>query len=282
MKNQLRSPNGSGYIYLLRPTPELWTLALPHRTQIVYTPDTAFILAKLCIRPGSKCIEAGTGSGSFTHALARQVAPTGKVYTFEFHEKRHELNTVEFKSHGLHDIVTAQHRDVCADGFDVPRGEPEAAFLDLPAPWEAIPHLPSVFTRNRVARVCCFSPCIEQVLATHSALRKHGFANITTYDLYYRNWESRQVQMRSVDDAVARLLDIRTRIKEGRKKEPTENQRKLKPEEGDGLNWLVVGRGEKDLQTHTSFLTFGELMPLIDGTVSSTLADNAPVEPVDL
>ena len=201
------------------------------------------------------------------------MAPTGKVYTFEFHEKRHELNTVEFKSHGLDGIVTAQHRDVCSDGFAVPKGDPEAAFLDLPAPWEAIPHLPGVFNRNRMGRVCCFSPCIEQVLSTHAALRKHGFTNITTYDIYYRSWEARPVQMRSVDEAVDRLLDIRTRVKEGRKKEPKENVRKRKPEDGDGIDWTVVGRSPTEIQTHTSFLTFGELMPLIDGVQPSTITD---------
>ena len=169
---------------------------------------------------------------------------------------------MDFKAHGLDEIVTAQHRDVCADGFDVPKGEPDAAFLDLPAPWEAIPNLPSLFTRTRVARVCCFSPCIEQVLSTHSALRKHGFTNITTYDLYYRNWEARPIHMRSVEEACSNLLDIRTRIKEGRRREPKENPKKRKPEEGDGLNWMVVGRGDTGIQLHTSFLTFGELMPL--------------------
>jgi tRNA (adenine57-N1/adenine58-N1)-methyltransferase len=27
------------YAFVLHPTPELWTLCLPHRTQIIYTPD---------------------------------------------------------------------------------------------------------------------------------------------------------------------------------------------------------------------------------------------------
>lgn len=52
--------SGRGFIHLLRPTPELWTLALPHRTQILYVADIAFITSYLGIRKGSKVIEAGT------------------------------------------------------------------------------------------------------------------------------------------------------------------------------------------------------------------------------
>lgn len=52
--------SGRGFIYLLRPTPELWTLALPHRTQILYLADIAFITSYLDIKKGSKVIEAGS------------------------------------------------------------------------------------------------------------------------------------------------------------------------------------------------------------------------------
>ena len=48
-------------------------MALPHRTQVVYTPDYSYILQRLKVRPGSRIIEAGAGSGSFTHASARAV-----------------------------------------------------------------------------------------------------------------------------------------------------------------------------------------------------------------
>ncbi|KAI9871070.1 MAG: tRNA (adenine-N(1)-)-methyltransferase catalytic subunit trm61, partial [Pleopsidium flavum] len=93
----------TGFVHLLPPTPESWTTSLPHRTQVVYTPDYSYILHRLRVRPGSVIIEAGAGSGSFTHAAARAVFDgyqnehesrsrkrkrTGKVWSYEFHEQR--------------------------------------------------------------------------------------------------------------------------------------------------------------------------------------------------
>lgn len=48
-----------GWAYVLQPNPELWTLTLPHRTQIIYTPDISMILYQLEIKPGSVVIESG-------------------------------------------------------------------------------------------------------------------------------------------------------------------------------------------------------------------------------
>jgi len=149
----------SGFAHILPPTPELWTASLPHRTQVVYTPDYSYILQRLRVRPGSTIIEAGAGSGSFTHAAARAVfngyprgtgeegisnstpgstKRTGKVYSFEYHEPRCEQLKQEIKDHGLEGIVQITHRDVYEDGFLLPDGsspQATAVFLDLPAPW---------------------------------------------------------------------------------------------------------------------------------------------------
>ncbi|MCJ1387058.1 tRNA (adenine-N(1)-)-methyltransferase catalytic subunit trm61 [Xylographa soralifera] len=157
----------TGFAHLLPPTPETWTTSLPHRTQVVYTPDYSYILQRLRVRPGSVVIEAGAGSGSFTHAAARAVyngysdvatqtndqasqpksrKRIGKIWSFEFHEQRVEKLKEEIRDHGLDGLVEITHRDVCADGFSVFKDgaqtvQAEAVFLDLPAPWIALKHL---------------------------------------------------------------------------------------------------------------------------------------------
>ncbi|KAL7270378.1 tRNA (adenine-N(1)-)-methyltransferase catalytic subunit trm61 [Rhizina undulata] len=179
----------SGFLHVLAPTAELWTTSLPHRTQVVYTPDSSYILHRLQVRPGTVLIEAGAGSGSFSHAAVRAVyhgypdgreggktkdKKLGKIYSYEFHKERVGKLKEEIDNHGLDGLVEVIHRDVCKNGFLLKRrkglvkaaedkndeqagtveeeeeyGEdfedisPEASaiFLDLPAPWLAIPHL---------------------------------------------------------------------------------------------------------------------------------------------
>lgn len=158
----------SGFVHILPPTPEIWTLSLPHRTQVVYTSDYSYILHRLRARPGTRIIEAGAGSGSFTHAAARAVygrsttaqTSPGHVFSFEFHNERYRTMQVELVSHGLasnkgagstdgddgsdNGVVTLTNRDVYEHGFLLDDGSSPAAdavFLDLPAPWRALQHL---------------------------------------------------------------------------------------------------------------------------------------------
>lgn len=116
---KLGSNTGRGFLYLLYPTPELWTLVLPHRTQILYIADISFVMNYLNLKPGMSMIESGTGSGSFSHSIARTLAPTGHLYTFEYHQERVNAAKKEFEEHGLSDMVTLRCRDVCKDGFDL-------------------------------------------------------------------------------------------------------------------------------------------------------------------
>ncbi|XP_046669191.1 tRNA (adenine(58)-N(1))-methyltransferase catalytic subunit TRMT61A [Homalodisca vitripennis] len=177
-----------GWAYVLHPTPELWTLTLPHRTQIIYTPDISMIILQLELRPGSVIVESGTGSGSLTHALARSVRPTGHVYTFDFHEQRVSVAQEEFSAHGLGAVVTSRHRDVCKQGFgEELTGRADAVFLDLPHPWLVIEHAIRTI-KDSGGRFCSFSPCIEQVQKTCETLHAEGFTDIETMECLRREY----------------------------------------------------------------------------------------------
>ena len=69
----------------------------------------------------------------------RTLAPDGHLHTFDFHAERTDKARQEFEEHGLGHLVTATHRDVCAEGFGL-ENRADGVFLDLPHPWEVISH----------------------------------------------------------------------------------------------------------------------------------------------
>jgi len=125
-------------------------------------------------------VESGTGSGSLTLSLGRTVAPTGHVYTFEYHEQRAKIAQELFERAGQY-CVSVVNRDVIQDGFLRPGNEAEgpfahAAMIDLPAPWAVVEKLSQVLLP--AGRFCGFSPCVEQVQRTCDALREAGFVDV--------------------------------------------------------------------------------------------------------
>ncbi|KAG8344559.1 putative tRNA methyltransferase complex subunit [Trypanosoma vivax] len=202
---------------------DLWTLAVPHRTQIIYDTDIAMIVFNLRLRPGCRVAEAGTGSGSLTHSLARTVAPDGVIYTFDFHRRRCLEALQEFRRNGLPAaLVRCNWRDVCSTaletdesviqglscqeelkedvgdgvdkfekggseepklGFGLPQYYVDAVFLDVPSPWLAISNVLHILRPGGM--LCTFSPCIEQTQRTAQRLRQapHEFIDIRTVEV---------------------------------------------------------------------------------------------------
>lgn len=73
------------------------------------------------------------------------------MYTFDFHEQRVQKAQDEFKLHCIGDLVTVQHRDVCAKGFGK-EDMADALFLDLPCPWDALPFARKTLKKNGKTR----------------------------------------------------------------------------------------------------------------------------------
>lgn len=242
-----------GFAHILPPTPELWTVSLPHRTQVVYTPDYSFILQKLMARPGDTIIEAGAGSGSFTHASARAVfngyppgddhnltnghrtsrrQRYGKVCSFEYHEPRSKQLQQEVRDHNLEGLVTVTHRDVYENGFLLEDGVSPGAdviFLDLPEPRKALEHLvrlpldgsASALNPKSAARLCTFSPCIEQVQQTVETMQRLGWVEISTFEVQHKRLDVRRDMtslnyegLRGVNASAANVEEAVEKLKE--------------------------------------------------------------------
>lgn len=186
-----KAQSSRGFIYALAPTPALWSMAMYHRTQVVYPTDSAIISMYLDLRPGSVIVESGTGAGSASVAFARTVAPHGRVLTFEFHEDRAEAARMEFESLGLSDIICVHAgHDVLSTGFStVADGSADAVFLDLPAPYDVIVEAARVLRPD--GTLCSFSPCIEQVQQTCEKLRAGPFHSVRTVTAPTRTYETR-------------------------------------------------------------------------------------------
>lgn len=131
-----RSASGK-YIRLLLPSPELWTLSIKQRTQIVQDLDQSMVVFMLGLRPGMHVLESGTGSGAMSHAILRTISPNGHLHTFEFNEARAREARVDFEHNRVGHLVTVRHADICQElgtlNVDGEGGE-ELAAVPLPVP----------------------------------------------------------------------------------------------------------------------------------------------------
>lgn len=240
---------GSGFVHLLAPTPELWTLVLSHRTQILYIADISFVVAYLELVPGCVVLESGTGSGSLTTSLARAVAPYGRVHTFDFHEQRAASAREDFEKNGLSSLITVNVRDIQGEGFpEEYRGAADAVFLDLPQPWLPIPSVGLMLKKDGV--LCSFSPCIEQVQRACEAM-KTCFTDIRTFEILLRTYEVRDIALKSVtsDEACVGPLPQKRRMSTT----PGENT------DCPQRTSSILVRPCSSARGHTGYLTFARL-----------------------
>ncbi|XP_023516030.1 tRNA (adenine(58)-N(1))-methyltransferase catalytic subunit TRMT61A isoform X2 [Cucurbita pepo subsp. pepo] len=244
--------NKGGFVYLLAPTPELWTLVLSHRTQILYIADISFVIMFLEIVPGCLILESGTGSGSLTTSLARAVAPTGHVYTFDFHEQRAASAREDFEKTGLTSLVTVGVRDVQGQGFPEEFvGLADSVFLDLPQPWLAIPSAERMLKQDGV--LCSFSPCIEQVQRSAETLRSK-FTDIRTFEVLLRTYEVREGKTESSQVEGGGSVELPPCKKRVRSKQANNT---------NGDSSTVMVRPCSEARGHTGYLTFARLRCLL-------------------
>jgi tRNA (adenine57-N1/adenine58-N1)-methyltransferase len=134
---------GSPFV-LLQPSMADILVETRRNTQIMYPKDIGFILLAMDINPGKHILEAGTGSGAFTTALASAVGPTGRVTTYESRPEFQHLAHKNLDRLGLADRVDFKLRDI-AEGFD--ERNIDAVFSIYPTTQDYIPKPKKLRTR---------------------------------------------------------------------------------------------------------------------------------------
>ncbi|HRQ33544.1 MAG TPA: methyltransferase domain-containing protein, partial [Anaerolineales bacterium] len=124
---QVFSHLGSPF-FLLQPSLADLLINLPRTTQIMYPKDIGYILVTMGVGPGQTVMEAGSGSGSMTTALAHTVGNEGRVVSYEIKPDTQNLARKNLNRFGLASRVNFKLRDI-AEGFD--ETDADSFFLDV-------------------------------------------------------------------------------------------------------------------------------------------------------
>ncbi|MCC6297666.1 MAG: tRNA (adenine-N1)-methyltransferase [Anaerolineales bacterium] len=184
--------------FLLQPSLADLLNELPRTTQILYPKDIGYILITMGVGPGQKVMEAGTGSGSMTTALAYAVGSAGRVVTHEVKPDTQNLAIKNLKRFGLASRVDFKLRDI-QGGFD--ETDADSFFLDVPNPYDYIAQVRAALKPGGF--FCSLSPTFNQIEKTLYALRQNNFAFLEVCELLLRYYKPEPSRLRPTDRMVA-------------------------------------------------------------------------------
>jgi tRNA (adenine57-N1/adenine58-N1)-methyltransferase len=172
---------GSASFTALAPTVLDKVAAIERRAQIVVPTDAALIALHADVKAGDLVIEGGAGSGALSIVLLHLLRPGGRLVTYELREDHAELARANVERSGLSEGHEIRIGDVATS---VEEREADAAVLDVPEPWLAVPACREALKVG--GRLVSYSPTVGQVERTHEALREAGFREPRTFETLER------------------------------------------------------------------------------------------------
>lgn len=195
--SQVFTHKGSTY-FLLEPSLSDLLKELRRNTQIMYPKEIGYLLVTMGIGPGKHVLEAGTGSGSLTTALAWAVGPQGKVTSYDVRQEMQNLARKNLERVGLADRVTFKLRDI-AEGFD--EQGVDALFLDVPNPHDYLGQVRQALKPG--GYFGSLLPTTNQVTRLLSALYNFDFAFTEVCEIMLRFYKPVHDRFRPTDRMVA-------------------------------------------------------------------------------
>ncbi len=173
---------------LYRPTLSDFIVAMPRGAQVIYPKDIGAMLLMADIGPGMSVFETGIGSGALSMAMLRTGAVIHGLELREDFAARAQKNVETF----LGSRADGRYLVELGDSYDAAsycghcRGPFDRAVLDLPEPWEAIPHVATRMKQGAI--LVSYSPSVMQVSKVHQALDRNGFGDTSTTEVLHRGW----------------------------------------------------------------------------------------------
>jgi len=236
--SQVFSHQGAPF-FMLQPSLADLLVDLKRSTQIMYPKDIGFILTSMSIGPGQTVLEAGTGSGSMSVALAYAVGAQGCVVSYEKRPEFQNLARKNLERLGLGAQVEFKLGDI-ADG--ITETNVDACFLDVPNPWDYVQQVRGALKPGGF--FCNLVPTFNQVERLLYVMRREHFAFVEVCELLLRYYKPEPTRLRPTDRMVAHtgFLTFARRI------EPGEDERgKLLLEETQGRSKVEeIGLDEDD------------------------------------
>lgn len=184
--------------YLLSPTTDDLITNLIRKTQIIFPKDAGYIIMKLGIQPGTRVVEAGTGSGGLCVAFATIVGEQGHVYSYEMREQMQEIARQNLRRARLSERVTLKVRDI-REGFD--EQDMDAVFLDMLAPHEVLGQARAALRGSGL--LGCIVPTANQVidlLKMFYASPDYGFIEVE--EIMLRSYKPITARLRPDDQMI--------------------------------------------------------------------------------
>jgi tRNA (adenine57-N1/adenine58-N1)-methyltransferase len=184
--------------YLLSPSLHELLLHLPRRSQIVFPKEVGYLLVRLSVGPGARVIEAGTGSGAMTLALAWAVGPNGQVYSYDRRGDMQSLAERNLARVGLESRVTFHERPI-EDGFL--ESDVDSLFLDVPDPHLVLPQVRRALRPG--SPFAAILPTVNQIAALLAAMEANEFAFPEVCEILLRFYKTVPQRLRPLDRMVA-------------------------------------------------------------------------------